>query len=1296
MRLKTLCQTIVFAVALCCCFAASALTVSVPGNYSTLEEAVAAATADSSITEIIVGKGDNEEYPVTYTVAAGQKVTTALTIRGASGNFKDVIISGGGKCYPFWLENSDAVLADLTVANGYDGGGNAGGVVLINGTMRNCRVTGCTGGDVGGIYVRYGTVVDCVVDNNSVQNHYYGGGIYMQKACLVERTVVTNNFCRNYTYGNICGGGTGVYINGGTLRNSVVAFNDGNKIDINYVQLTPAIGVYANGGTIENSTIYGNTCGNGAYAGFAGLTAISGVKIVNTLVLANGNPETGFVSDFSGDAATLDHTIINPPANQYRLNAAGVPEPVLGSTLVDAGVATETSATATDLVGNQRTLGAAVDVGAYEFVEPSELTVAIPLEQLEYVSLDPLNLTGVVAGDASALAYAWQASDERVVFSAPSALATQVTVPDFGRYTITFTATGGAKTAASSVEIVFRPSIVYVDSKSTGGVFPYSTKDAAAASIEAAAEAVAPGGEIVLVSGTRIVRETTLYLAGNLTIRGETGDFNDAIIDGNAACVPVRLSSGQTLANLTVTGGKSTTGAARTAGIENVGGTITNCHITANVGAANGVRGAGIFNDGGIVVDCLIDGNTSPNKDNGHYSSIGLYQCGSAALADRCIITNNIAAGTYSNRNGIENLVGIGATIRGGVLRNSIVAFNAGGTLTANTYPAGAGVQATDSARIENCTIIGNRLYGDTVVGSVKGLFLNGANTVSINNLVIGNGDPKFDGTVENIAGTGSCTHSFAYPLLDAMDATNIDATGADLVYDAAGLPKVKANSPFVDHGSRDEWMATAQDVYGKDRIYGQAVDIGAVEFHPAEFGCTIQLDRRQGLDSLVVQAAAIPEGKSEGAIYYWDFGDGRTETKNSAEPFTVEYNQPGDWKISLRAVNATGLEAEADPVTVQVRPSVMYVAAGGSASGFYATPETAANTIKAAVDAAIAGVEVRVVPDEYAIAETIEINTAITLKGIGKTCGETVLNGNDTVQIMKVGNPAAKVENLTFANGKRALDLYFGTVENCRFTGCKRVNTANAIYQTGGLVRNCTFDNCYWSNHEHFDGVAMKMSGPAARAENCVFTNNIIPWAYANWETFPGGVVALYDGAQLVNSLIADNEMTFVSHEYQGRLHALAVYAGGGATVQNCAIVSNRVGMAMTQEGGTQTECYTCALVCSGATVVNTLVADNFCTAEDNKVINHRNATAAMSYCATLPVDTLTGEGNIAADASQYFYNGRKFKLPAQSSLVNRGTTLEWHQTAVDLYGGKRLIGRSVDIGPVESRCSGLRIVVR
>ena len=154
MRLKILCQTIAFAVALCCCFAASALTVSVPVDYPTLEAAVEAATADSSITEIIVGKGDNEEYPVTYTVAASQKVTTALTIRGASGNFKDVIISGGGKCYPFWLENSNAVLADLTVANGYDGGGNAGGVVLINGTMRNCRVTGCTGGDVGGIYVR--------------------------------------------------------------------------------------------------------------------------------------------------------------------------------------------------------------------------------------------------------------------------------------------------------------------------------------------------------------------------------------------------------------------------------------------------------------------------------------------------------------------------------------------------------------------------------------------------------------------------------------------------------------------------------------------------------------------------------------------------------------------------------------------------------------------------------------------------------------------------------------------------------------------------------------------------------------------------------------------------------------------------------------------------------------------------------------------------------------------------------------------------------------------------------------
>ena len=235
MRLKTLCQTIVFAVALCCCFAASALTVSVPVDYPTLEEAVAAATKDPSITEIIVGKGDNEEYPVTYTVAASQKVTTALTIRGASGNFKDVIISGGGKCYPFWLENSNAVLADLTVANGYDGGGNAGGVVLIRGEMRNCRVTGCVGQGVGGVYVRYGTVRDCVIDNNSVTDQYSGGGVYLNKEGLVERTIITNNYSRGWTYGNRQGGGTGAYLETGTLRNCVIAFNNGNKIDLDNV-----------------------------------------------------------------------------------------------------------------------------------------------------------------------------------------------------------------------------------------------------------------------------------------------------------------------------------------------------------------------------------------------------------------------------------------------------------------------------------------------------------------------------------------------------------------------------------------------------------------------------------------------------------------------------------------------------------------------------------------------------------------------------------------------------------------------------------------------------------------------------------------------------------------------------------------------------------------------------------------------------------------------------------------------------------------------------------------------------
>ena len=235
MRLKILCQTIAFAVALCCCFAASALTVSVPDNYPTLELAVVAATNDSSITEIIVGKAADQEYPVTYTFTSKQTIGTALTIRGATGNFNDVIVSGGGTCIPFWFENDNAALADLTVANGYDVGGNAGGVVLIRGEMRNCRVTGCVGQGVGGVYVRYGTVRDCVIDNNSVTDQYSGGGVYLNKEGLVERTIITNNYSRGWTYGNRQGGGTGAYLETGTLRNCVIAFNNGNKIDLDNV-----------------------------------------------------------------------------------------------------------------------------------------------------------------------------------------------------------------------------------------------------------------------------------------------------------------------------------------------------------------------------------------------------------------------------------------------------------------------------------------------------------------------------------------------------------------------------------------------------------------------------------------------------------------------------------------------------------------------------------------------------------------------------------------------------------------------------------------------------------------------------------------------------------------------------------------------------------------------------------------------------------------------------------------------------------------------------------------------------
>jgi hypothetical protein len=226
----------------------------------------------------------------------------------------------------------------LLIGNVTDSSGQGGGA--FQGTNFNCSILRDSANNGGGTY--QSTNFNCVISSNTAS---IGGGAYLG---LLYNCVLAGNAATNTIsfYGN--GGGA----NGSTLYNCTVtgnaATNDGG-------------GVY--NATLYNCTVSGNTAsiGGGAYAASSG-------SLNNTIVYYNSSPSgsnwSGIKFNFCCTVPfTSGVTITNPPLfvdsvnGNYRLQA--------GSPCINAGSNIYVT-NSTDLDGNPRVVGYAVDIGAYE------------------------------------------------------------------------------------------------------------------------------------------------------------------------------------------------------------------------------------------------------------------------------------------------------------------------------------------------------------------------------------------------------------------------------------------------------------------------------------------------------------------------------------------------------------------------------------------------------------------------------------------------------------------------------------------------------------------------------------------------------------------------------------------------------------------------------------------------------------------------------------------------------------------------------------------------------------------
>ena len=245
--------------------------------FEAVEEAVDGAVVMLDDGTYVTEKELLVDKAITLTSKNGADVTA---IRGRTNNHRIVKIN-----------NADAVVERLTISNGavYNPGVGGCGVLIagLGGTLQDCTVSG----------------------NGPTGQHTEGAGVTIQGLSgLVDRCRIVGNVTP--ADGTCCG--AGVFLLGGTLRNSLVAFNHGLTGAGIYVELNKSA-------VIENCTVVSNTVTktdkwNPIKKG-AGLVICGATTVRNTVIY--GNVDTKGTLDC---AAENDIAIYAPKDNESSVS----------------------------------------------------------------------------------------------------------------------------------------------------------------------------------------------------------------------------------------------------------------------------------------------------------------------------------------------------------------------------------------------------------------------------------------------------------------------------------------------------------------------------------------------------------------------------------------------------------------------------------------------------------------------------------------------------------------------------------------------------------------------------------------------------------------------------------------------------------------------------------------------------------------------------------------------------------------------------------------------------------------
>ena len=924
------------------------------------------------------------------------------------------------------LNHEKAVVDGLTLRNGYLYARSPGSPVMImKGVVKNCIIRDNQGGsdgngNHGGVTVQGGTLRDCVVrgncaayNNNGLGN---GGGVYLSSG-LVENCVITNN--------GAGGSGGGVYVTGAdsVLRNCLVGFNHGLPMSSPTTKNKLGGGIYVAGGTVDRCTVRGNysTSGAGVY--------LKGGKILNSLVFKNHGTNagggirneggtvvnctvaendvtatmtgTGFYQsagttkntvvygnscgaegDTTITGGTFDHNFTmlaiagyadNAHGNVFYKDAANENYTLLaGSKAIDGGVAYE--GVETDLAGTARPLGAAPDMGCYEYLSgQGPLSCSFNAPDVTYF-LEEGEATFVASADGAnttGLFYAWYFNGVLQAGETGSSIS-WTSIPR-GAHTVKLIVGNGAgETAECELKDVIKVTTTHVYANVNGSnTYPYDTVEKGANKLQDAMDAVwctaEQPGLVTVQPGSYSPYSKWFVLNKPIRLVAAEGpsvttiaanDPNGPIYDNKRVCRGLSVTHEQAwVEGFTVRDGwwYSAAGDSGPGGMRMAAGVVTNCVFTNNRG---GDAGGAVQMSGGLLIDCRLYGNWARyNNDGCNTRGGGIYMTGGEVAL--CVISNNWAAipntsdgtgggvwmsgGTlrdslladnYSKATGVR---GVGLAISGGTAERCVISGNSmrstvvndaagvwisGGTVrnclvTGNkANNSGAGVYQTGGT-LEFCTITANTSANK----KNSGLCLNGANAVNRFNIIYGNG--------AGIEGEPDCNLDFKAAQTFAKNIVVPATYGSDNIASAPGFTDAAAGdytlgagSPAIDAATGIEAEYLTVDLVGNARPKDgdgdkeALCDLGCYEAPDASEGplaCSFSPLESSGLDEATVTfEASVTGGGSEGELHYvWDFGPGELVGGSSDVPNpTVRFSTYGSHTIALTVTDAGGKTA--------------------------------------------------------------------------------------------------------------------------------------------------------------------------------------------------------------------------------------------------------------------------------------------------------------------------------------------------------------------------------------------------